>query len=94
MKFCPKTQAPCWQVLKKKYAQSFPSFLFSKSVGIENVDEAFYSLAFKLSQFVIEVNKHRFCGVSFKEASFIESHPHATLSVLHRGSHYVHTCFF
>lgn len=56
---------------KKKRTQSFPSFLFSKLVGIENVDEGFYSLAFKLSQFAIEVNKNRFCGVSFKEALFI-----------------------
>lgn len=56
---------------EKKCTKSFPSFLFSKSVGIENVDEAFYSLAFKLSQFVIEVNKNRFCSVIFKESLFI-----------------------
>lgn len=69
---------------EKKCTPSFSSFLFSKSVGIENADEAFYSLAFKLSQFVIEVNKNRFCSAIFKEPLFVESQPYATLSVLHR----------
>lgn len=54
-----------------KCTQSFPSFLFIQSVGIESMDETFYSLAFKLSQFVIEVNKNRFYGVIFKEPLFI-----------------------
>lgn len=54
-----------------KCTQRFPSFLFTQPVGIESTDETFYSLAFKLSQFVLEVNKNRFYGVIFKEPLFI-----------------------
>lgn len=57
--------------MEEKCAQSFPLFLFSQLVGIESVDGTFYSLAFKLSQLVPEVNKSRFCGVYFKEPFFI-----------------------
>jgi len=56
---------------EEKCAQSFPLFLFSQSVGFESVDGTFYSLAFKLSQLVTEVNKSRFFGVCFKEPFFI-----------------------
>ena len=48
---------------EEKCAQSFPLF--------ESVDGTFYSLAFKLSQLVTEVNKSRFFGVCFKEPFFI-----------------------
>lgn len=69
MKFCLKTQVPWWQMLKKIALGAFLCFL--KLVDIESANEAFCSLAFNLSQFIIEVNKTRFCGAIFKEPPFI-----------------------
>lgn len=68
-------------MLKKSALRAFLRFL--KLVDIEKANEAFCSLAFKLSQFIIGVNTNGFRVVIFKEPPFVERQTDTTLSVLH-----------
>ena len=66
---------------EEKCAQSFPLFLFSQSVGFESVDGTFYSLAFKLSQLVTEVNKSSVHTVKKKRDEILGTHTDAESSL-------------
>lgn len=65
-----KNLGPALAGAEQKCAESILGFLSSQLVGTKSADKAFYSLTFKLSQSVTEVNKNRLLWCHFKKIPF------------------------